>query len=126
MTDRRSSWGLLALIVPLSFVLACRSSGCSGDPKPSSKGSGVGDERVAAPAEIGIPKCDEYLGKVGRCISEHAPDDKKKALELNLQRTNASWAAMASNPGTRPSLDQTCELALNSVKASFQSLSCEW
>jgi hypothetical protein len=128
MIRRRSHWGLLALLAPLSFMLACRSSGCSGNSSTSSsKGTAaVGEERVADQSEIGIPKCDEYLSKVGRCIAEHAPEDRKKALELNLKRTNASWAALATNPGTRPSLDQTCDLALTSIKASFQSLSCEW
>jgi len=126
MTDRRSSWGLLALAASLSFMFACRSSGCSGDTKQSSKGSGRSEDGGTAQAEIGIPTCDEYVNKVGRCISEHAPDDKKKALELSLQRTRASWTSLASNPGTRPSLGQTCELALTSTKASFASLSCNW
>ena len=77
-------------------------------------------------ADIGVPSCDDYISKVGQCISEHAPTDKKEALQLNLMRTHASWTALASNAGTRPSLAQTCGLALDSIKVSFQSLSCEW
>ena len=120
------SWSLPALAVSLSFLFACRSSGCNGDSGHSSKDTKPGEEQVVEQTELGIPTCDEYLSKVGRCISEHAPDDKKKALELNLQRTRASWTSLASNPGTRPSLGQTCELALTSTKASFASLSCTW
>lgn len=125
MAQGRSCWGLLASVAVLALMVACRSSGCSGDPSRGRE-SPSANETEAALGPIGIAACDDYVRKVGRCISEHAPDDKKKALEANLLRTQASWTALAANAGTRPSLDQTCGFALTSIKASFASLSCEW
>jgi len=127
MSHCRSSRGLLAFLAALSLLLSCRSSGCSGDAgHSSSKGSDNEEQHAAHRTEIGIATCDEYVSKVGKCISAHAPQDRKEALELSLKQTRASWTALAANPGTRSSLDQTCELALTSIKASFSSLSCEW
>jgi hypothetical protein len=74
----------------------------------------------------GVAPCDEYLKKVRKCISDRAPDEVRKPLETNLKRTRASWLALAKNPGTRPSLDQTCGLALQAMRAQLQTLSCEW
>jgi len=47
-------------------------------------------------------------------------------IEVRTDIVDGVWTALASNPGTRPSLDQTCEFVLTSIKASFSSLSCEW
>ena len=123
MTHRYSCWSLLVSVGSLGLVLACRSS-------ISSTGSGdsVGTAASATDVKttIGVSQCDEYLSKVRQCISEHAPVEKRKALQDNLTRTQASWTSLAGNPGTRPSLDQTCGFALKSIKANLQSLSCNW
>jgi hypothetical protein len=116
MAHRYPSWTLLLSVVSMSFVLACRSSG-----------NGSGTEKTSTPdPQLGIAQCDEYLVKLRRCISEHAPAEKRKALEKNLAQTRASWTELAANPGTRPSLDQSCGFALRSAKATAQALSCEW
>jgi hypothetical protein len=118
MTHRCLSWKLLVSVGSIGFVLACRSS-TSGSDRTGSRGS-------AAKATIGVSECDEYIERVTKCISEHAPEDKREALEANLTRTQATWTALAANPGTRPSLGQACGLALSSIKANLQALSCEW
>jgi hypothetical protein len=104
----------------LGLVLACHSSAGSGD--------SVGTDASATDTKttIGVSQCDEYLSKVRRCISEHAPAEKRRALEDNLTQTQASWTSLASNAGTRPSLGQTCGFALKSMKVNLQSLACDW
>jgi len=118
MTQRHSSWTLFLSVGSIIFVLACRSSNSGSG---STSGKSDTDE-----APIGIGPCDEYLKKVARCIAEHAPPNKREALQKNLTQTHASWTALAANPGTRPSLGQSCGFALKSAKATMQALSCEW
>jgi len=116
MAHRYPSWTLLLSVVSLSFVVACRASETSS-----------GSHKKSAPEpQIGVAQCDEYLSKLGRCILEHAPAEKRQALEKNLAQTRASWTALAANEGTRPSLDQSCGFALRSAKATAEALSCAW
>lgn len=119
MTHRYSSWTLLLSVGSIGLVLGCRSS-------PSGTGGESTGKAGAAETRIGVARCDEYLAKVRRCISERAPTDKRQALEKNLAQQRASWVALAANPGTRPSLDQSCGFALKSARVSLQKLSCEW
>jgi len=118
MAHRHSSWTLLLSVGSIVLVLACRSAD-SGSGSTSGKSDTEG-------APIGIGQCDDYLKKVGRCIAEHAPTNKREALKKNLTQQHASWAALAANPGTRSSLGQSCGFALKSAKATMQALSCEW
>jgi len=65
------------------------------------------------------------VAKVDRCIAEHVPNDRKKKLEEIVARNRSAWTTMAANPGTRPSLGQSCDLALRSARKIMQSFSCD-
>jgi hypothetical protein len=84
------------------------------------------DAGAASSSNIGIAECDEYVAKVHRCIADHVPGDRKKSLEGSLARNRRAWTAMAANPGTRPALGQSCQLALHGVQTTMQRFSCNW
>lgn len=99
---------------------------CKADPNDNSNAnahrSGSSNEE---PEAIGVAECDAYVRQVKKCIS-HAPDAQQNTLLKNLERTHATWASLASNPGTRSSLGPACETALQTAKGAMQTLSCEW
>jgi hypothetical protein len=80
----------------------------------------------SAGSAIGVAECDDYLSKYQRCVAAHVPADQKKAFEQSLERTRASWKALAANPGARPGLPQACHLALETVQTTMQSYACAW
>lgn len=130
MTHHCPCWTRLAFLASTVLLLACRSSGKGGGGNTGGSPAGTHDTRTVpasvAQANIGVAECDEYIVKVSRCISEHAPADKRKPLSDNLVRTQASWNALAANPGTRPALGQSCQFALQQAKATLHTFSCEW
>ena len=109
----------------ISLVLAMGSAGChrsdalaAGDGGRASAGSEAGD--------IGVAECDGYVAKVRQCIETRVSAEKKAPFEEHLARTRATWTTLASNPGARPGLPQTCELALQTAKTTMRDYACAW
>jgi hypothetical protein len=119
-----SNFGAVALLLAV-FLMAegcdsCRASDGSGDRRDGSVGPRT--EAVG----IGVATCDDYLAKYAACVVSHVPGDKKKTFEDNLARMQASWKALAANPGARPGLAQMCGLALETARTSMQQYNCTW
>ncbi len=105
-------------IVLFSCVLAgCRSGG--------GEASGHGGGTSSSSSDIGVPECDTYMEKYEQCL-EHAPNEKQKALKENLDRTRSAWKALASNPGVRPGLAQSCNLAYDTARTALTEYGCTW
>jgi hypothetical protein len=105
-------------VVFFSCALAgCRSGG--------SEASGHGGATLSGPSDIGVPECDSYMQKYEQCL-DHAPSEKQRALKDNLDRTRSAWKALASNPGVRPGLAQSCSLAYDTARTALTEYGCTW
>jgi hypothetical protein len=113
-----------------SFVWLTLAVGAAGGCQRSCGGGSTGStdgasSSASASAAVGVPECDNYIGKLEECIA-HVPADRKKALEDSLERTRATWRTLASNPGARPGLPQSCTLALQTARTTMKQFDCAW
>jgi hypothetical protein len=106
---------LLAIVLVLGVLLACKK-----DDKSSSSSTGSSAEA------IGVPECDEYLTKYEKCVKEKVPEAARGQLEQSMKQMRDSWKQLASNPATKAGLAQGCKQALETAKTSMGSYGCEW
>ena len=89
-------------------------------------GDSTAEDGGTAANAVGIAECDEYLAKYARCIADKAPADRRQTLEDSLERTRATWKALAANPGARPGLPQACGLARQTAQSTLKAYACSW
>jgi hypothetical protein len=94
-------------------------TGCGS--KARSKGGAAAD-----PNSVGIHECDDYLLKYSRCVEAKVPAEQRKVHADSVSRMRAAWKAMASEPGVRPGLGQSCSLALETARSSMEQYGCQW
>jgi hypothetical protein len=84
-------------------------------------------EEAGAPGaagEIGVAECDEYLGKIQKCVDEHVPDSAKAMMKQGFDQNIAAWKQAAATPEGKTGLATACKMALDSAKQSMGSFGC--
>ncbi len=102
-----------ALFMTMAAAVACHRS---------NDGGGLAEASNA----VGVAACDEFLADYERCVSDHVPADRKKALAEQISRERAAWRSMAADPGARPGLPQACELARETARGTTGTYGCRW
>lgn len=80
-------------------------------------GSGVG--------AIGIPECDEYIGKYKRCIMNKVPEAARGQMMEAMDMSVVAWREAASGPA-KDGLATACKAALDAARQATAAMGCEW
>jgi hypothetical protein len=112
---------LVAVVLASVAAMSACNRSCGGhdgdrDASPDAESSGA----------VGVRECDDYVSKLAACISNKVPDERKKAMEDGLERTRTTWKTLAANPGARPGLPQTCQLASETTRTIVKQYGCVW
>jgi hypothetical protein len=78
------------------------------------------------PCVVGVPECDEYLGKFYICVSQQVPEPQRAAMEQALRSTCESLRRMALSTAGRPGLSQACRTAMSAARQSMAPFGCTW
>ncbi len=105
-------------------------------PPPDEKGEPKGDEpkgeepKAEGPGgpgdAIGIPECDEYIGKYMACIGSKVPEAAREAMEKGLNMARDGWKKMAGDEAQRAALGAACKTAMEAAKQATTAYNCEW
>lgn len=89
---------------------------------PTEAGGAGGDNKV------GIPECDEYIEKYGKCIKDNAPPEIRPELDKVMSQTVEAWRVTANNgqAPARLSLQTTCKAAFTAVKKTSAGWGCTY
>jgi hypothetical protein len=89
------------------------------EPKEEAKEEASGDS-------VGVPECDEYIGKYTKCVSDHVPAAQKALMEKSLATMKDAWKKAAATPAGKSALAQACKTAMETAKKSMAAFKCEW
>ncbi|HET6583253.1 MAG TPA: hypothetical protein VFG69_07395 [Nannocystaceae bacterium] len=76
-------------------------------------------------AAIGIPACDEYIGKYRRCITSKMPEAARAQMMEAMDMSVAAWREAAKGPA-RDGLATACKAALDAARQATAHMGCEW
>ncbi len=79
-----------------------------GTPQPPTASVGV------VPLEVGVPECDEYIGKMRSCIRRQ-PAEVRAAFEPGFRQSIDLWRSAAATPAGRDGLGRACKEALKAL-----------
>jgi hypothetical protein len=77
------------------------------------------------PGAIGIPECDEYIGKYKRCIMDKVPEAARGSMMEAMDMSVLAWKEAASGPA-KDGLATACKMALDAAKQATAAMGCEW
>lgn len=74
---------------------------------------------------IGVPECDAYITKYGKCIETGVPADIKDLMREAVEHSREAWkkAAAGSEKAELPSI---CKGALAAAKQATAKYGCVW
>jgi uncharacterized protein YukE len=131
--DAKSQLGAACKQAAAGMVDTFKSLGCSvtgasassGEAAPSSGGS-FGEAGGGALGKIGVPECDDFLGKYEKCVMSKFPEaSRKQAIDAMVQ-TTASWKDLAKTDSGKQALVQGCKQADEQTKKAMSDFGCEW
>lgn len=76
-------------------------------------------------AQIGIPECDEYIEKYGRCVQEHMPEAARKTVQDAMNASINAWREAAAGPA-KDGLATACKAALDAARQATAGMGCVW
>lgn len=81
---------------------------------------------AAAPGEIGVAECDEYLKKWDACLATRITGDAREQVKVALDATRESWKRAAATPEGSAGLAAACRDAASVAGMQVAAYGCTW
>lgn len=96
-------------------------------PPPAEPKEEAKDEAKEGEAfSVGVPECDEYIGKYTSCIKDKIPEANRAAMEQGLNTMKDAWKKAAETEAGKAGLANACKMAMDAAKKSMGAFGCEW
>lgn len=81
---------------------------------------------AAAPGEIGVAACDDYLNKWETCLATKVTGDARDQVKVALEATRDAWKRAAATSEGKAGLATACEQAAELAKMQVAAYGCSW
>jgi hypothetical protein len=75
---------------------------------------------------VGVPECDEYIGKYTKCVADKIPAAQKALMEKSLTAMKDAWKKAAETEAGKKGLAVACKTALDTAKKSMAAFKCDF
>jgi hypothetical protein len=75
---------------------------------------------------VGVPECDEYIGKYTKCVADKIPAAQKALMETSLTAMKDAWKTAAKTEAGKKGLAVACKTALDTAKKSMAAFKCDF
>jgi hypothetical protein len=80
----------------------------------------------AAPGEIGVAECDDYLRKWEACLSSKVTGAAHDQVKVALDATRDGWKRAAETPEGKAGLAAACKDAADLARSQVTAYGCTW
>ena len=84
------------------------------------------DEAKAEGGSIGVPECDEYIGKYEKCIGDKVPEAARAQMKTAFDQMKDAWKKAAATPEGKTGLATGCKMALETAKKAMAAYKCDF
>ena len=81
---------------------------------------------AAAPGEIGVAACDEYLNKWENCLATKVTGDAREQVKVALDASRDAWKRAAATPEGKAGLAAACQQAAELASMQASAYGCSW
>lgn len=80
----------------------------------------------AAPGEIGVAECDDYLRKWEACLGSKVTGAAHDQVKVALDATRDGWQRAAETPEGKAGLAAACKDAADLARSQVTAYGCTW
>lgn len=81
---------------------------------------------AAAPGEIGVAECDDYLRKWDACLATHVTGEAREQVKVALDATREAWKRAIATPDAKAGLATACREATELARMQVAAYGCSW
>ncbi len=81
---------------------------------------------AAAPGEIGIAECDDYLRKWDACLATKISGEAREQVKVALDATREAWKRAIATPEGKAGLATACREAAELASMQASAYGCSW
>lgn len=95
-------------------------------PAAAAKAPAASPTPAAAPGEIGVAECDDYLRKWDACLATKITGAAQEQVKVALDATRESWKRATATPEGKAGLAAACRDAAELASMQVASYGCTW
>ncbi|MDQ1349339.1 MAG: hypothetical protein QG573_2718 [Acidobacteriota bacterium] len=107
-------------------ALGCQSRSETAAPAASVPGPAASTPPVAAPGEIGVAECDDYLRKWDSCLATKITGEAREQVKVALDATREAWTRATTTPEAKAGLAAACLEAAELASMQVAAYGCTW
>ncbi len=81
---------------------------------------------AAAPGEIGVAECDDYLRKWDACLATKVTGEAHEQVKVALDATREAWKRATATPEGKAGLATACREAAELASMQVAAYGCSW